>query len=81
MSKKTPKAKLSNMKRFVLKREVDVSGTSGTGVVAEGVQFSNGSCSIHWISQFESVEQVANIAVVEEIHGHDGKTSIVWLDK
>lgn len=81
MSKKIAKAKLSNMKRFVLKRDVDVSGTSGTGVVAEGVQFSNGSCTIHWISQFESVENVANIAVVEEIHGHDGKTEIVWIDK
>ena len=79
--KKIAKSKLSNMKRFVLRRHEDVSGTSGTGVVAEGVQFSNGSISLHWISQYESVEQVANIAVVEEIHGHGGKTEIIWIDK
>lgn len=79
--KRVAKSKLSNMKRFVLRRHEDVSGTSGTGVVAEGVQFSNGSISLHWISQYESVEQVANIAVVEEIHGHGGKTEIVWIDK
>lgn len=30
------------MRRFELHREEDVSGVSGTGVVAEGVAFSDG---------------------------------------
>lgn len=81
MPAKRPKAKQSDMRRFVLVRSEDVSGTSGTGVVAEGVQFSNGRVSIHWISQYEAVEDVANIAVVEQIHGHEGKTTIEWIDK
>lgn len=80
MSKRA-KALQSDMKRFLLVRSEDVSGTSGTGVVAEGVQFSNGRVSLHWISQYESVEDVANIAVVEQIHGHEGKTRIEWVDK
>lgn len=29
----------STARRFVLNRETDVTGTSGTGVVAEGVEF------------------------------------------
>lgn len=42
-----PKSKESNIRRFILRSE-DVSGTSGTGVVAEGVEFSNGQVAIHW---------------------------------
>lgn len=79
--KKSAKAALSTSRRFVLKRDSDVSGTSGTGVVAEGIEFSNGQCVIHWISQLEAVEIVANMSTVEKIHGHEGKTSIIWLDK
>ena len=30
------------MNSFILRRLEDVSGVSGTGVVAEGVEFSNG---------------------------------------
>lgn len=78
---KKAKAKLSNAKRFVLVREEDVSGTSGTGVVAEGIQWSNGTCSMHWMSQFDTKEDLGSIAAVEEIHGHGGKTKIVWVDK
>lgn len=74
------KALQSDMRRFVLVRNEDVSGTSGTGVVAEGVQFSNGRVSLHWISQYECVEDLANVAIVEQIHGHEGKTKIEWID-
>lgn len=73
-------AKQSTMRRFLLRREEDVSGTSGTGVVAEGIEFSNGQVAVHWISQLESVNVYANQKVTNQLHGHDGRTTIEWLD-
>lgn len=77
--KKTPTAKKSTMRRFVLQRAEDYTGTSGTGIVAEGVEFSNGQVAIHWISQLESVNVYANTKVLEQLHGHDGRTTVEWL--
>ena len=34
------------MKLFQLHRHEDESGVSGTGIVAEGVQFSDGKCAL-----------------------------------
>lgn len=68
------------MRRFYLERDEDVTGTSGTGVVAEGVEYSNGQISIHWISQLESVNIYGNATVLVKLHGHDGRTRIVWMD-
>lgn len=68
------------MRRFLLVRSEDVSGTSGTGVVAERVEYSNGQVSIHWISQLESVNVYANRKVLESLHGHDGRTVVEWID-
>lgn len=68
------------MRRFSLVRTEDVTGTSGTGVVAEGVEFSNGQIAIHWISQLESVNVYANAKVLEHLHGHSGCTKIEWID-
>ncbi len=73
-------SKTSTMRRFVLIRNEDVSGTSGTGVVAEGVEFSNGTVVLHWISQLESIEMCANMHVAEAIHGHEGRTKVQWMD-
>jgi hypothetical protein len=75
-----PTAKQTKMRRFVLDRREDATGTSGTGIVAEGVQFSNGQVVIHWISQLEAVNVYANALVLEELHGHGGMTSVRWVD-
>ncbi len=74
-------SKQSSMRRFVLQRDKDDTGTSGVGVVAEGVEFSNGQVSIHWLSQLESVNVYANAKVLTSLHGHGGNTRIEWLDK
>lgn len=71
-------ARDSNSRLFVLQRNEDVSGTSGLGVVAEGVEFSDGSCVLHWLSQYHSIEFCANLHVVEQIHGHEGRTKVVF---
>lgn len=68
------------MRRFQLHRKEDESGVSGTGIVAEGVEFENGKCAVSWCSQYSSVAVYDSISVVSRIHGHGGKTEIVWLD-
>ncbi len=66
------------MKIFALIRDVDSSGVSGTGHVADGVQFSNGKVVISWLTSVSSVAIYDNIEAVEKIHGHGGNTRIVW---
>jgi hypothetical protein len=59
------------MRRFVMHREHDVSGVSGTGLVLEGVLFSTGVVVVHWltppprgsISVFDSLDQFLGIHV------------------
>lgn len=68
-------------KRFLLVREEDVSGTSGTGVVAEGIQFTNGTAVMTWLSPLQSVSLFQSIDVLKAIHGHDGRTHVVFVDK
>ena len=69
-------------KRFRFKRNKDVSGVSGTGYVAEGVQFSNGEVIICWQVEGKpnSITHYTNMANTIEIHGHEGGTEVVWLD-
>ena len=66
------------MKTFRLYRAEDESGVSGTGYVAEGVEFNNGKCALSWLTKHTSVAGYDNIAVLEAIHGHGGKTLTVW---
>lgn len=80
LDKPSPTAKLSSMRKFVLVRTEDMTGTSGVGVVAEGIQFSNGQVVIHWISQLEAINVYANALVLEQLHGHQGRTTVQWLD-
>lgn len=69
------------MRRFQLVREEDVTGISGTGVVAEGIQFSDGHTVIHWCAgEHRSTVVWESIESVEAIHGHGGATQICWVD-
>jgi hypothetical protein len=69
------------MKRFILERHEDVTGVSGTGIVAEGIMFTDGTAVIHWIAgEHHSTVVWPNISSVEIIHGHNGATELVWKD-
>jgi len=68
------------MRRFELHREVDASGTSGTGVVAEGVEFTDGTAALRWKVQLKSTAVYNNVVELEAIHGHNGQTKVVWID-
>ena len=69
------------MRRFYLQRDEDASGISGTGRIAEGVQYANGWCSMMWLTEYFSLVASPGIDHVEKIHGHQGKTRIVFLDE
>lgn len=68
------------MRLFQLHRDTDVSGVSGTGIVAEGVLFQNGQVALAFLGNLHAVEVLENIQTVEAIHGHNGATRIVWLE-
>lgn len=66
---------------FILFRKEDPTGISGTGFIAEGVQFSNGKCAISWRTEHTSVAIYDDIEDVERIHGHNGLTEIRFQTK
>jgi hypothetical protein len=66
------------MVRFHLHRREDESGVSGTGVVAEGAQFSDGRCVLHWLTAVSSIAIYDSIDDLVAIHGHGGKTTVIW---
>lgn len=70
------------MRRFELVRNEDVSGVSGTGVVAEGVEFWDGTVSMRWRAPFAraSTGFYSDVEHVEEIHGHEGATKVRFID-
>jgi hypothetical protein len=69
-------------RRFLLVRDTDVSGISGTGVVAEGVEWTDRSVTVRWRGEYGTcVFHDRGILSVEKIHGHGGLTRIVWLDE
>lgn len=69
------------MRRFQLHHDVDVSGVSGTGLVAEGVTFSDGGGVVRWLTGPASTVVWEDADSIEKIHGHGGATRIVWLDQ
>lgn len=67
-------------RRFVLNRLEDVTGVSGTGVVAEGVTFTDGTTVIRWAGPTPSTVVWATVGDAVAVHGHGGKTELVWVD-
>lgn len=68
------------MRRFYLNRKEDISGVSGVGRVAEGIQFHDGQCVMSWFGQHHSIAVYPNIEDLECIHGHEGRTKVEWAD-
>jgi hypothetical protein len=69
------------MRRFELHRDQDTSGVSGTGVVAQGIEFTDGTCALRWLSEHRSTALYDSTRDIELIHGHGGLTRLVWLDR
>jgi hypothetical protein len=68
----------SRARTFKLVREDDETGISGTGIVAEGIEFSNGMCAMSWLTAMHSVAIYPNAKQLEAIHGHNGRTKLAF---
>jgi hypothetical protein len=75
MNSQTP-----SIRRFHFVRVEDVSGVSGTGIVGEGCEMSNGKVVFTWLSNMGTVSVYDNMKTFVAIHGHEGNGSIEWLD-
>ena len=64
------------MRLFRLVRHKDVSGVSGVGTVAEGVEFRDGSCAMYWLTNISSIGIYKSIDDLIAIHGHDDNTIV-----
>jgi hypothetical protein len=67
-------------RRFELYRFRDPSGGGGTGVVAQGTEYSNGWVSLAWLGQWPSMSVWPDIDSMLEVHGHLGASEVRWLD-
>ena len=61
---------------FELTRIKDLTGISGTGVVAEGVEWADETASLRWLGPLTSVAHYDGIAEIIAIHGHGGATRV-----
>jgi hypothetical protein len=67
------------MRTVYLERTIDVSGISGTGKVAEGVEFADGTVALRWLSANAStVVYEKGLDAVRAVHGHNGATAVVF---
>lgn len=66
---------------FALFRHRDISGVSGVGIVAEGVQFSDGSVALRWLGTNPSTAVWPSVEAVLNVHGHSGATEVRWVDE
>lgn len=78
-------------RRFFVERTTDVTGISGTGTVAEGVAFSDGTAVLRWCELPEDHPNYRrgvrattvvheSVEAVEALHGHNGMTYVNWID-
>ena len=74
---KTP----SLMPQFYLERHEDVSGVSGTGIVAHGIVLPSGNVVVEWAKPPQAITIFPSIGAVKKVHGHDGKTEVVYIKK
>jgi hypothetical protein len=69
------------LRRFHFERLEDASGVSGCGKVAEGCLFTDtGEAVVHWLGNHGSINVYHSIDDVVHIHGHEGRTRIVFDD-
>lgn len=72
---------MNEPRRFRLVRDVDVTGVTGTGTVAHGVQWPDGAVTVRWVSRRASTVQWDCLEDAVAVHGHGGQTRIEWHDE
>lgn len=69
------------MRDFILIREKDVTGRSGTGVVAEGAIFQDGQAVLKWLREPFALGVFTSIEELLSVHGYEGNTTVQFMDK
>lgn len=64
-------------RHFFLVRDIDVSGVSGSGRVAEGFVFADGTVALRWLTESPSTALYNSLEDLQNIHGHNGLTRVV----
>jgi hypothetical protein len=68
------------MRDFVLIRDKDVTGRSGTGIVAEGTVFPDGQAILKWLREPFALGIYTSISELISVHGHEGNTHVEFID-
>lgn len=81
---------METLRRFQLVRNKDETGVSGTGVVGVGCEMPDGTAVFQWTNDSNPDGPDTNensvyvysggMHDVREVHGHCGKTEVVWID-
>lgn len=81
---------MRTLRRFRLVRNEDETGVSGTGVVGVGCEMPDGCAVFMWTNDSNSDGPDTNensvyvypggMHDIHEVHGHSGKTEVVWID-
>ncbi|GAP13167.1 hypothetical protein LARV_00918 [Longilinea arvoryzae] len=69
------------MRDFILIRKKDITGRSGTGVVAEGTIFQDGQVVLKWLGEPYALGIFTSIEELLSVHGHEGNTYVQFMDK
>lgn len=69
---------LNATRLFELHRDADETGVSGTGIVAEGVVFGDGTVALRWKTDMASTTLFDDVEQMLQVHGHGGATRLVY---
>ncbi|WP_431976020.1 hypothetical protein [Micromonospora haikouensis] len=64
---------------FALDRRTDVTGVSGAGIVAYGVETTTGMVIMRWLGDKPSTVLWESLDHARAVHGHNGATEVVDL--
>jgi hypothetical protein len=73
------KRKLKYTRTFLLIRNIDETGVSGTGIVAHGVILKSGRVVMEWLRPPCSIGMFGSMQEMIQIHGHGGKTKVRFI--
>lgn len=70
---------------FFLQRNQDLSGVSGTGDVAWGVEWPDGTAVLRWHADANGAPHCTSlwnsVEDIKRIHGHEGATELIYYDE
>lgn len=75
-----PRRRAYPLAYHALRRDVDVSGVSGTGTVAYAIEMATGVLLV-WDTEWVTLDWRPNMTVLNDIHGHNGQTRIDQVDR